>query len=872
VIDSLERPLAEAEVQLVASGSDPAVEPSEPEQERHRARTTRDGRFRVSGPASESVDIVARAKGFAPLRVRGVRVPLGVAAVDLGTLVLAPGVGLAGRVEDPQGRPLAGAEIWWRQPTERFEPRVAPVALDRDPDAIADAAGRFELVDLEPGSVIDLWVDHDGFLGTSIRGLSAPDVTGPGHRPILAVLEPAGQIQGVVVSDRDVPLAEARVTLATLAMPAQPSWPSRTVITDAEGRFSLQDARPGELEVSAVAAGFQPAPPQQLTLAPSQELAGLRLVVSPGAALVGRVVSSAGEPVAEARVAIGGQHGDSDLEGHFELSGIPPGLQRLQVIHPGYNVLTLQQEITAGVNHAELRLAGGHPITGWVLDQDGSTVADAVVELEPLSRETFGGYRTRSDDGGAFRLARVAEGRYRVVGSGVGYVAAEPELVLEVAGDAVEGVELVLQAGARIQGEILGLDFEELAQVEVEARSERYGRLRGTVDYEGGYEIVDLSPGDWLVTAELGRGSRQARARVIIEPGVARVTRDLELDRGVVLNGQVLHGGEPLAGARVTLRAHDHPARRAVTAGLEGDFAIENLEPGSYRASVTHAELRVIHNEDVWIERDDEVVIEITTAELSGWVTSAGRAVPSATVMLRQILAGGSEGSAFGEPSAADGSFRFPRLPAGRFKLQVQHNAYRPFEEELEVAAGRSLAGFRVALEPAAGLDVMARLTTGARPEFLNLRGVDEQGRSFAATRVPDAEGYARFSSLPAGNWRLLISGTGGATISRTVTVPGEPLAGLLPAAGRLRVRVADLVELESYASLTLASAEGLRFQNLAWGGTLEQAWPVAAGRAVVEGLPAGVWNLRVEGPAGRVWTGVAVTTGGPEVAVTLQD
>ena len=49
------------------------------------------------------------------------------------------------------------------------------------------------------------------------------------------------------------------------------------------------------------------------------------------------------------------------------------------------------------------------------------------------------------------------------------------------------------------------------------------------------------------------------------------------------------------------------------------------------------------------------------------------------------------------------------------------------------------------------------------------------------------------------------------------------------------------------------------------------QAFAVIAGRATVEGVPAGAWSLRVEGPEGRIWTGSAATTGGPDVEVSLE-
>jgi len=78
------------------------------------ARTDAHGRFAVKKLPAGAIDLAVRARRFAPVLLRGVvpslvpGSPAG-APADLGKIVLQAGAVLTGSVEDPEGRPLAGA-------------------------------------------------------------------------------------------------------------------------------------------------------------------------------------------------------------------------------------------------------------------------------------------------------------------------------------------------------------------------------------------------------------------------------------------------------------------------------------------------------------------------------------------------------------------------------------------------------------------------------------------------------------------------------------------------------------------------------------------------------------------------------------------
>ncbi|MEM9596806.1 MAG: carboxypeptidase-like regulatory domain-containing protein, partial [Acidobacteriota bacterium] len=868
VVDLDDRPIPGATVRVRPHGDGEPDGDPEP-----AARADADGRFELRGLPSLHLDVVAAADGFAPLEVKGVQVADGDGPVDLGTLLLAPGVELRGLALGPEGAPVAEAEAWVLADGADDDRPSSPAA------AQADAEGRLAVAGLEAGRTVDLLVDAPGYLPQRLRGLVPPAA-------FEARLRPAASLGGRVVDRAGAPIegAEVSVAVADAIVGAEDVAESksdgaaisaerrRTVRSDAEGRFLLADVPPGPAEVEAWATGFQPTAPRRLDLSP-EETPQLRLVLDAGAAVVGRVVDVEGEPVEGARVNAGRPWGDTDADGRYRLAGIPPSAEALEVtaVHPGYQTQRAEVEIVSEVTTVDFVLDGGRRVAGRVVDGAGAPLPGVALHLVPADPDSpLADHRATSDGDGGFELAPVPDGHYRLMGSRGGLVQGDPPDV-QVAGASVDGIELELAAGARLEGQILGLDFEAMARLELRAEADGRAPLAGEVDFEGRYRIADLAQDDWTVIARLDAGRRQVRARFTVEAGEPLIERDLEFGAGAQLTGTVLHGSEPLAGAQLELR-HSVAGRRAVTTDPQGQFQVEDLDLGRYRLSVAHRERGLVHNEDLSLQGDRDVVVELSTSGAVGQVVDGvtGAGVGGASVVFQQELPGGASGSIFTAGTDGGGTFRQERLPPGSYRVEVRRNDYQVVEERVQVPAGAAVEGLRFEIQPAAGLDVVVQLSSGAPPGYITLRGQGAGGRTFAETRA-SVDGGAPFSTLPPGRWRLWVGATGGAAVERSVEVPSEPLAVVLPDAGRLRVRVPSLVDAEAVASLVVRDAAGRPFQHLAWGGALETAWTVSGGRAVVEGIPAGQWTVEATAADGRVFSAVAVTTGGPDVEVTLR-
>lgn len=865
VLDLEERPIAQAEVRLRGGGLAADASDSEPPV----AHTDHAGRFELVADPGTSFDLLARARGFAPFTVRGVRLPPGRDAVDLGTLILAPGVTVHGVVQDAAGKPLAGAEAWMLDEL----PENAPVRTpERPADAVADAEGRFEIPDLEAGRQLHLLADLAGFLAATSRGVEAPTT-----EPVVIVLGPASTVQGVVVDSEGQPVPRAEVSLrpriGKAPPPATPTWWLETVLCDDRGRFVLQDVAPGPARIEAFAEGFQPGDEHTLEIARGATLAGLRLVLERGSVLEGWITSESGEALEGARVSIARASSRSDADGRYRVTGVAPGSRQVDVRHPGFNRLRREIAIEDEIQYADFELTGGHRIAGRAVDDGGVPIEGVHVRLLLVDELEAQEHGAVSEADGSFAWPRVADGRYRLLADKEGLVAAGLEV--EMAGEPVDDLEIELREGASVVGRVLGLGIEELARLQIRAESLDHPARHGEIDYETRYSITDLAPGDWSVLAWIRGGSRHVESRVAIASGVAEVTRDLEFGTGLVLTGRVLYDGEPLAETLVQLNGRSVAAARQVTTDFEGGFRLEDLETGSYRIELVNRREGLIYNEDLELPHDLDRTFEIRASRVTGTVLSAADATPvvDALILMQQLLGPdpSQQASLFTVATDSEGHFSQDRLTSGRYRLTARKGGYEPFVELVDVPAGVDPPPLHLALEPTAGLEIQVRLASGPSPRVATVR-LDAPGMpALTEARVLDGAGYARFETLPPGDWQILLSAPGGATTRAQVTIPGPPVEIVLRDAGRLEVRAPELVETSEVATLAVIGQDGRPFRHLSFEGELQQQWSLVGGRATLEGLPAGAWTVQAFTPDGRSWVGSATTTGGPDVEVSLE-
>jgi protocatechuate 3,4-dioxygenase beta subunit len=670
----------------------------------YEAVTGADGRFELRDLPAGTYELTARGKGHAPLSVPGLAIPAGAGSTDLGTLLLAPGVPLEGYAADPAGKPVAGVEIYALQPD--VFPMSTFLRPDATPAAVTGADGFFRIEDRRAGETIHLLAARDGYAPAE-----APGVRVPSEPPVRLVLKPASTVEGKTVGVDGEPIAGAMIfAFPTDSMPLGgrrlAGGNSGPVTSDEEGSFRIENVPPGLFELRAMAPGRQQARLGNLEVRPGEVLQGLEIVLAPGATITGRVLSASGQPARQAEVRLQDDQTFvgtiTDGEGRYSLEGVPPG-RRAVLAEQGGRQAQRELDVRIGENTLDLTLEGsGFEISGHVVDPQGAPVANARISLQGR-RRGWGQSDAVTGGDGAFTVSGVEDGTYRLIADREGFARNREGQEVTVAGSSVGDLEIRLSPGGAVVGRLLGLDFAELAQVQVSALRE--GRAAQVLP-DGSYRLDYVEPGEIRVLARLPTGLRQAEGTVTLEPGAAEVRLDLDFGSGFTLSGRVLRNGEPAGGERVLLASRAGSSRWGET-DHEGRFRFEGLEAGRYEVRIVSHRAGGRWFEELELTADRELLIELRTASVSGRVVDGVDRRPLANARISLLPpegVKGGPGAAFPTEAVTDsrGLFQLRDAPEGTWKLQVSLSGYTSVELPIQVSAGLPVDEVELALAPAA--------------------------------------------------------------------------------------------------------------------------------------------------------------------------
>lgn len=883
VLDFQERPVAGARIVLRPAAEAGPGRPMFPrfggEEQAFEALSGADGRFAFDHLPAGRFDLRAQAAGFGPVVVPGLEVRAAANPVSLGTVILQPGVELAGLVLDNQNQPIPGAKV---QVFPDGLPRFAPGADDEQMETATAADGTFTFTGLGTGSRMQVSVTQEGYAARTVQGVELPLA-----QPLRIVLPPGSRVAGRTVDERGQPVSRAlvRVSRTGTGNSRGFSMPLRSVVTDESGRFEVENLEAGAVTVSANAPGLRPTEIANLELAPGKDLDDLELVMRAGAVVAGQVVGPDGKPVAGAQVEVerstpGGVFlppARSDGDGRYRLEGLEPGPRVLAATHSSHPKAVKDLDVQAGENRLDFQLGGGHDVSGRVVDSAGQPVEGATLLLQFADWRNLPQARSGAD--GGFRFPGVGEGVYALSAERQGYASARmPEV--RVAGP-VGGLEVRLDRGGAIRGRLIGIDFSQLGQVMIMAGpvgAGPGGMAQGRADFQMEYRVDGVAAGEWHVIGYMAQDGRRAEGKVQVETGGEAVL-DLDFSEkdGLTLSGRVVRGGGPRTGVQVYVEGIQTRSSGSGQTNQDGAFRVSGLEPGSYTVSVMGFGSGISHQETVELTADRDIVIELPESRVSGRVVDAAdsSAVEGATVTLEPLEpAPDAAGSRFlgSRTSTSDttGAFAVSDVGEGSYRVVARKEGYGPAETTVQIGSGQSVEGVRLTLSATQGLTLQVAGPAGSLSS-VDLALLDGSGRVVLAGRYPVAEGgRVRLSDAPPGRWSLLVASPGTATASLEVTAPGPPTAVALPPAIPLQVNVPDLEGSTLRATVTAQGANGRPYQTLGWNGTLAQQWAVYDGGTWLE-LPPGTWKVVVTAPDGRSWQGTATTSPGAPGEVTLR-
>lgn len=740
VLDGDGRPVAAAEVRIERSLWEGVSETHPVNKVRadrglYRAITGPEGRFEVADLPMPVLDLEIRGSGFAPFVQEGVRMTGPREVIDLGSFRLRPGAAVQGLVVDPRGRPVPGAAVWRGAEAEA-------------PAAESGSDGRFVLRDLDPQETLQLFVCRSGFLSEAIQlEASTPEIA-------RIELQPGARIAGRVVAPDGTPVSGAEIQTSlevegggwgtgSEAPPCQ-LGDSAVGTTDAQGGFSLESLLPGTFQLLVSADGY----PEE-TLKAESGLAGPPLTVRlrPGALLAGRITDLGGRPIAGVEISDrSGFQAVSRPDGTYRLSGVEPGVRRVQVSHPDHATLWKTLRIEPGENRfdAELSRIPRYPVRGRVLAPDGQPLAGARVQGSVRSFTT-----TAAD--GSFVLP-LEDGTYLLESQAESYAPAWR--TVQVAGGPVEGIDLRLSRGSTLTGRILGAAPQELAGATLLATSRESPLLwTTTVDPEGRYRLQGLFPGEWDVAVSTSR--RDRHETLILAAGEEERELDIVLTEAFEVRGRVIGPeDEPVARAFVHFTGSADGAY--VPTEADGSFSA-SLEEGTYQVEAEGQSAGYFEAAGPTIELRAPVDgIEI---RLPRGTTLRGRVIGLELDDPRSVSIEARNGSLarFGKLTR-EGLYQLTGLAPGAWVVRARHGLDK-VNAEVRIAPGAREAVLDLAFTP--GPFTLSGTIEGAAdlPSLaVLLERVDDEG---AVSTDADPEGNFRFARLHPGRYRLTIHGAG---------------------------------------------------------------------------------------------------------------
>lgn len=633
-------------------------------------RTDAAGRFRLTLPQRE-IQLEAVAPGY--LRSERQPVPRTGAGV---VLSLRPAAALEGRVEDPQGNPVSWAYLSIPAPGRPQSRRGTGVAWSR-------SDGRFRLPGLLPRGSYEITASSEGFLQATVQARTAP--AGRPSAPVKIVLGAGQTAVGRIVDEAGQPVAGALLEMGIRGSVEVPA--AFQAVSDAAGRFEIRGLPLGLYMLLVDHPGFAPSERAEVNIAsgPAADLGTIAL--QPEAVIEGQVTNRRRAPVEGAEAGIRSvphlfvrvpPSMRTGRDGRFRLGGLRPGVRYdLEVAHPDHPPAKVPGVEAPTAEPIVVELAVARRIAGRVVGSAGEPVPNA--SLSSVREQEIGygdgGFSTsrsvetvgHTDLRGEFRTDSLPPGTFDLEVSAPGYQSREVKGLTLTEDRDLEGVEIVLERQALLEGRVLTSAGEPFPDVQIHAFPEAplekrrllLHEISSSTDAAGSYRIA-LPPGSYKIAA-FAQGQRVERSQ-IVRPGSNHL--DLVIPDGQEVSGRVIdEAGDPVGGASVSLQSSGTTWSEA-----DGSFVMRGVGDGTHTLTANREGLGRAAAEVV-VAGGPVSGIELQLSNRAGTLLT-GRLLGLSPESLREarVNTWGGQGSG---PARVDpdGSYRISNLSPGEWRV-----------------------------------------------------------------------------------------------------------------------------------------------------------------------------------------------------------
>ncbi len=593
------------------------------------------------------------------------------------------GLTLSGTVRDPQGTPIAGAEVSiaasgqqslvsvrcatcgellmsCHGPTTQqlIEGLLADHKGELVPGATTrtDAEGKFRFESIM-GISFTVWANAPG-LGTGVKERAAPG------DPVDLFLPALRSITGRLRDEEGQPV-QGRVWAVSrrLARPV-------SVTADAAGRFQITGLGEGPFYVLATAPGRLPSEREQVEAGPEPVTLTLQAprtlevrLVSQGQPIAG-VVRLSGDHLTREQVAKGGL---------AQITPLYPGRLMVSAVSGELSSAPQSVSLDSLLTQVTLTLDKGGTLAVSVLDETEQPVPSPTVELLATSGELIATRKLGTGDLGV--LGPYGAGDYLVRASAEGFNAATMPVTVK-AGET--RVDVSLQKGTLISGKVIDEYGRAAPGVSVlvtptgdNVLSDAEGKFRAPVPSPGLYSL-HAHHSDW------GGGE------VKVQAPKADVVLQLEARAGAAVT--VSLEGRRVEGASVILFHSKGNFRSDRPSGADGVVMMRGLPPDSYTLVATHPDF--LPSERQTLKLEEGQLLQVT-AELKSGAPVKGQVVDAQGLPVPNVMVAVQPRGA--EPVATDTSGNFsvgPLRPKGMYAVVVLQRGLEQADRVIATAGG----------------------------------------------------------------------------------------------------------------------------------------------------------------------------------------
>lgn len=558
------------------------------------------------------------------------------------SLVLRAPVGLAGRVIDDLGQPVAKFDAHARAPDDELGDSRRSIYTPASTHVEDSKDGSFRITGLQEGRWA-IEIEARGYVQTEDKPVVEVPHLGD---PVIVRVERAGSAAGVVLDPEGSPVAEAVVNAQLRAGTGGlfgDNGVLASAITDAKGAFVVENLRAGTASLVAQKEDQASSEPLPIMVEPAQRLDGLVLRLRRGGRLTGEVFDKRGAPAAGREIQIFGLGGSdhrqatTDDAGAFAVESLSPGSYQVMMQPTAEDQERLAKTAEEGGEFDVASFFDSMKMTSAQI-REGETT-HVVLGAPPRAPVRVFGRVTRAGEpvsrghilclgeGGPvlskMKMATVSDrGDYELVLDEPGEVQIAHQASDGSGGESFFSVsvpeaaefrfDLALPTGG-IRGVVRGADGRALADIEVGLRrsgSAGVGLMSETEnqassDEQGAFEFLGLATGTYAVTAggrgmfdedEAPRFGRAVAGGLVVPKDEILAGVELRLAPPGRIAGTVRDAsGAPIADANVFARDERGQAVDSLTmcrTESDGTFTYLGVAPGKYTIfarTATHA-------------------------------------------------------------------------------------------------------------------------------------------------------------------------------------------------------------------------------------------------------------------------------------------